>query len=268
MRPLPLAAALSLTLAALTAGAEDLPPPNLAPLPHDGPAPEGATARLLAAHQLQAMGMAQKDPVLLLAAAHLMAGVTLREVTRATADPVAAPVAEPKPAEKGKKKKAKADPVAETPPPEAAPQLVPQVVPDPATAAPLPGTLAIPQLLDAARDMLPEGDILRDVIADARSDTPPPGPVAEVTALQQGAGGATTFALPMAGQSYGEIGLLRLSGGAATLRVTDALGNPVCEDKSASPSALCGFVPRQSDRFLVTIRNDGAAPVDYLLITN
>jgi hypothetical protein len=128
--------------------------------------------------------------------------------------------------------------------------------------------LALPALLDAARDMAPEGDILRDVIADARADTPPPGPVAEVTSLRQSPGGATTFALPMAGQSYGEVGLLRLSGGPVTLRVTDAAGNPVCQDASAGPSALCGFVPRESDRFLVTITNDGSIPADYLLITN
>lgn len=261
MRPLPLAAILTACLA-LTAQADDLPPPNLAPLPQSAPATEGATARLIEAHRLQAMGLALKDPVLLLAAARLMASVTLREVTRATAEPVAEPKPPEKPADKSKKKKAKADP-APVPPAEA-----PQVVPDPATAAPLPGTLAIPALLDQARDLAPEGDILRDVIADARSDLAPPAPVAEVTALRQAPNGATTFALPMAGQSYGEIGLLRLFGGPVTLKVTDAAGNPVCQDQSAGPSALCGFVPRESDRFLVTIANDGSTAADYLLITN
>lgn len=112
------------------------------------------------------------------------------------------------------------------------------------------------------------GDILRDAIADAETETPPPGPVAQVTALSQDAGGNTTFSLPLPGQSYGEIGLLRLWGGHLTLKVTDAAGNPVCQDSSAAPSALCGIIPRESCSFLVTITNDGGNPARYLLITN
>lgn len=235
----------ALALLPLPAWAEDAP--NIAPLHGQ----DGAVARLLEAHRLQALGTDMRDPVLLMAAARLMQGVTLREVTRTEASPAA-----PKPDPKKKKAKEADAPVTAT------------VVPDPARAAPLPGSLDPGALMEAARGFLPEGDILRDAIADAEGETPPPGPVAEVTSLVQDAGGATTFALPLSGNSYGEIGLLRLGAGHLVLKVTDAAGNPVCEDASASRAALCGIVPRQSDRFLVTITNDGGVSAPYLLISN
>lgn len=255
MRPLALAFAL---LLALPARADDLPPPNLAPLR----GAEGAAARLIEAHRLHAIGLSARDPVVVLAAARMMQGVTLREVTRTSARPVT------EPEEKPRKKKAKAAtpdlPPADLPPADP----LPTTVPDPAQSAPLPGALDVHAMMEEARDLVPEGELLRDVIADAESETPPPGPVAEVTSLVQSPGGAVTFALALAGDSYSEIGLLRLGAGLLTLRVTDAAGNPVCQDASAGPSALCGIVPRESDHFLVTITNEGTEPAPYLLITN
>ena len=235
----------ALALLPLPAWAEDAP--NISPLHGQ----EGAVARLLEAHRLQALGKDMRDPVLLMAAARLMQGVTLREVTRTEAGP-----AEPKPDARKKKAKEADAPVTAT------------VVPDPAQEAPLPGTLDPKALMEEARAMLPEGDILRDAIADAEGETPPPGPVAEVTSLVQDAGGGTTFALPLAGNSYAEIGLLRLGEGHLVLKVTDAAGNPVCEDASAGPAALCGVVPRESGGFLVTVTNDGGVSAPYLLVTN
>ena len=251
---LPTIALLLLTQAAL---ADDLPPPNLAALQGS----DGTVARLIEAHRLASLGQSARDPVLLFAAARLMQGITLREVTRQTVDAAVVPATEPKPDTAKKPKK------------DAATVVTPDVaaiavVPDPARSAPLPGNLAPLALMEAARIMLPEGDILRDAIADAETETPPPGPVAQVTSLSQDAGGNTTFSLPLAGQSYGEIGLLRLGAGHLAFKVTDAAGNPVCEDTSAGPSALCGIVPRESGAFLVTITNDGGDPAPYLLITN
>ncbi|MBI1172936.1 hypothetical protein GC209_16200 [bacterium] len=246
-------------LAALPARAEDPSQPNIAAL-HGS---EGAAARLIEAHRLHALGLAAQDPVLVLAAARLMQGVTLHEVARQPA----APVAEPKPAEKTRKKKQKAaasDSVAD-PAPDVGP---PATVPDPMQSAPLPGALDPHAMMEEARAMLPEGELLRDVIADAEGEIPPPGPVAEVTALTQPAQAETTFTLALAGDTYSEIGLLRLGPGHLTLRVTDAAGFPVCQDASAGPAALCGVVPRESDHFLVTITNDGTEAAPYLLITN
>lgn len=240
----------ALALVPLPAWAEDTP--NIAPLHGQ----DGAVARLLEAHRLQALGKDMRDPVLLMAAARLMQGVTLREVTRTEAGP-----AEPKPDAKKKKTK-------EAPTTSASAPVTATVVPDPARQAPLPGTLDAKALMEAARAMAPEGAILRDAIADAESETPPPGPVAEVTSMIQDAGGATTFALPLAGNSYAEIGLLRLGEGHLVLKVTDAAGNPVCLDASAGPTALCGVVPRESGGFLVTITNDGGVSAPYLLVTN
>lgn len=240
---------LALALLAPALRAEDLPPPNIAPI-HGR---DGAVARLIEAQRLALLGQSVRDPVLLLAAARLMQGVTLREVTRARSDPVA------EPAEKSATKKTR-QPAAEA-------AAIP-VVPDPAQAAPLTGALDPAALMQAARALLPQGSLLRDAIADLAAEVPPPGPVAEVTSLLQAPQGATTFALPLAGQSYAEIGLLRLGPGHLTLRVTDTAGHPVCQDASAGPSVLCGVVPRESARFLVTISNDGAEPAPYLLITN
>lgn len=255
MRPLLLAPLLAVALLALPARADELPQPNIAPL-HGV---EGAAARLIAAHGLYALGQSARDPVLVFAAARLMQGVTLREVSRTPA----LPMAEPKPEEKPRKKKAKA-PAPDAPLPEPAAT----TVPDPAQSAPLPGALDPHALMEEARALLPEGELLRDVIADAESEIPPPGPVADVTALSQSAGGATTFALALSGDTYSEIGLLRLGAGHLTLRVTDAAGNTICQDGAAGPAVLCGLVPRQSDHFLVTIANDGPETAPYLLITN
>ena len=257
---------LVLALLALPAAAQENPP-NVSP--EQGA--DGSVARLIEAHRLADLGLEMRDAVLVFAAARLMQGVTLREVTRTQASPIEVTVARgPKPDEKKKKKDKMAD--AAKPVVQPAAQTValdaPVVVPDPAQSAPLPGALAVHDLMETARTLLPEGDLLRDVIANAETEVPPPGPVAEVTSLLQAPGGETTFALPLAGQSYAEIGLLRLGAGHLTLRVTDAAGNPVCRDTSAGPSALCGVVPRESDHFLITITNDGADQAPYLLITN
>ncbi|MGV8986114.1 MAG: hypothetical protein ACOH2H_07520 [Cypionkella sp.] len=278
MRPLALAPSLlalgllalsllALCLMALPAWAEDLPPPATAPNIAPIHGVEGAVARLIEAHRLYALGQSARDPILVLAAARLMQSVTLREVVRYPASPVVVP----KPAEAGKKKKDKvaasdapSDPAID---PASEPAAI-LTVPDPSQSAPLPGALDPHVMMEVARELLPKGELLRDVIADAEGETPPPGPVAQITALTLSAAGAITFAVPLAGDSYGEIGLLRLGEGHLTLRVTDAAGNPVCQDASAGYSALCGVVPRETGHFLVTIANDGIEAAPYLLITN
>ncbi len=244
---------------AQAAMAQDLPPANIAAMHGQ----DGSVARLIEAHRLADLGQTARDPVLLIAAARLMQGVTLREVPRTVAAPVTEPVSDPKPAEKPAKKKPKA----------ASPDTTPdvaaiQVVPDPAQQAPLTGLLDPAALMEAARAMLPADSVLRDAVADLAAEIPPPGPVAQVTSLVQQPGGGTTYALALAGQSYAEIGLLRMGAGHLTLRVTDATGHPVCQDASAGPSVLCGLVPRQSDHFLVTVTNDGQQAAPYLLISN
>ena len=254
MRPLArlLIAQILAQVVALPAWGQDTQP-NLSPLHGQ----DGSVARLIEAHRLADLGATTRDPVLLLAAARLMQGVTLREVPRALAAPV------DQPTEKPAKKKGK-EPAKNT----AGPVPAIQTVPDPAQQAPLTGLLDAAALMEQARALLPQGSLMRDAIADLAAELPPPGPVAQVTSLTQDPGGATTFALPLAGQSYAEIGLLRLGPGHLTLRVTDAAGHPVCQDASAGPAVLCGLVPRESDRFLVTIGNDGADTAPFLLITN
>lgn len=254
---------LLLALFALPAFAEG--PANLSPVT----AQPGAASRLIEAHRLFQLGKAAHDPLLVLAAARLMQGVTLREVTRRLADPL------PRPAEPDPKPEDKKDKPLQDPPPDPLPPPEPKVVPDPAQAAPLPGSLSPAALLAAARAMVPDKDPLGDVIADAEAQSPPPGQSVLVTSLIQSAAGNTTFLVPFAGESYGEIGLLRLSpdfpviaAGHLTLTVTDAAGNLACMDASASASALCGIVPRETGNFRVTITNDGLAPAAYLLITN
>lgn len=271
MRLLPLCLAL-LALPAFAEGPPNLSPPNLSP----ATGRPGTVARLIEAHRLYHLGQSAHDPLLILAAARLMQGVTLREVTRTIAEPL------PKDQDPDKTAKAKTDAAqarspgdVPSPPPDA------RVVPDPAQSAPLPGALDPKAMMAEARDMLTPKDLLGDVIARAEAETPPPGPVAMVTSLVQGPAGTTTFGVPLAGDSYGEIGLLQLSAnsteaavsdpatvGHLTLTVTDAAGNLVCRDASATSTALCGIVPKETGTFRVTITNDGTAPAAYLLITN
>lgn len=236
---------LILALLALPAFAETAPDPGPAT------ASPGTVARLIEAHRLYQLGQTAQDPLLVFAAARLMQRVTLREVVRIAAEPVPDASPLPRPADK--------------------------VVPDPARAAPLPAALNPQSLMAEARAMTPDNDLLRDVIAQAETEVPPPGPVAEVTSLVQPAGEKSTFSIPVAGGTYSEVGLLRLSGDGAddstaqghlTLTVTDALGKPVCQDVSASASVLCGIVPQVNGMFRVSIANDGPAPAAYVLITN
>jgi hypothetical protein len=263
---LPLFLAL-LALPAFAEGAPDLGPMIGRP---------GSVARLIEAHRLYQLGQSAHDPVLVFAAARLMQEVTLREVTRTLAEPLPTPP-EPEKKPKDKKDKSNVDPAKDGEPLAAPAATAATVVPDPAQSAALPGALTPAAMMAEARNMVPDKDLLRDVIANAETETPPPGPVAQVTSLIQSAGGNTTFSMPLAGGSYGEIGLLRLSpdltpdhasAGHLSMLVTDAAGNPVCVDASASASALCGIVPKETGTFRITVTNDGTAPAAYLLITN
>ena len=67
-------------LAALSpAAAQDQPVPNLTTAGRDAP---GGVARMFAAHQLYALGLANKDPLTVLNAARLAASVTLTDTAR------------------------------------------------------------------------------------------------------------------------------------------------------------------------------------------
>ncbi len=257
---------LCLVLFALPAFAETTP--NVSP----ATGRPGTVARLIEAHQLYLLGQSAHDPLLIFAAARLMQGITLRDVARTVAGPLPK-ATRPDPVKNPKDKtKAAKDPLPGQPS-DPKPLAGPEVVPDPAQAAPLPGALNPGAMMAEAGAMVPDKDLLGDLIAEAQTETPPPGPVAMVTSLIQSAGGNTTFSLPLAGKSYGEIGLLRLSAdlstaGHLTLTVSDQAGNPVCVDASASASALCGIVPKETGSFRVTVTNDGTTPAAYLLITN
>ena len=142
--------ALALLILALPAQADDLAS-NLARV-HGS---DGMVARLIEAHRLADLGQAAHDPVLLFAAAGLIQGVTLRQVARRLADPVAAPAPEPKPdkTKKPQKTAPSKEPAADVP--------AITVVADPARSTALPGSLDPQALKEAARVMLPDGDILR-----------------------------------------------------------------------------------------------------------
>jgi hypothetical protein len=274
---LPLCLPLILALAALPVFAQATP--NLSPTTGtSGTGTPGAAARLIEAHRLYQLGLTTKDALLVLTAARLMQGVTLREVTRTVAEPLAPQEPDPKTDKASKADKSDKTPKQDPPPVAAATKTETEtgpatIVPDPGQFAPLPGALVPKAMFATARAFAPGTSPLRDMIADAESEVPPPGMVALVSSLIQSAGGSTTFALPLAGESYGEVGLLRLPAnsdptGHLTMTVTDAAGNPVCVDASASASALCGIVPKESGLFRVTVVNDGTAPAAYLLITN
>ncbi len=213
---------------------------------------EGPASRLVTAHRLAELGQADRDPVLLMAAARLMQGLQLAE-GRLTA-------VEPPPPKKAAKP---ADPKAgaKTPTPSPADLQASATVPDPATATPLPGSLDPAALYETARQLAPEDSALREAIADAASEIPPPPALLTVSAMHQEKG-AQSFALALPGGDPVQIGLLRLSGAPAfTLAAPD--GTVLCEDASTSPGVLCTVTLPESQTLTLTLTGPG----DWLLAT-
>lgn len=192
------------------------------------PAGEGPLGRLELAARLHAEGVAQADPLLLLAAARLRHGLRL-----GPAGPAEAP-----------------------------PDRLPDWLPDwsdllDAAAAAAAGDAALLALIEAVRaDLAAEG--ARGVAT---------GQLYSIARLEAG-GSDTYPALPFAAGEYAEVYVEAEGAVPLSLHVFDSAGAPVCADTDPSPVAYCGWRPVEADRFTVRVDNPGAAATGYALMTN
>ena len=140
--------------------------------------------------------------------------------------------------------------------PDPAAKTAPQVIPlDPAV------------LLATARALNPDGT-LTDLINATAAETPPPPKALRATPAHLDPGQSQAWTLQFYGGTYAELAIIGAGQGNLDLLVTDANGNPICQDNGSADTATCGFVPRDNGDFTVSVTNSGQSPDAYQLITN
>lgn len=139
------------------------------------------------------------------------------------------------------------------------------------TGKPGPVTMALPDadaMLATARALADGGDMLPDLIESVATEAQVQPKSLQVTPSRLDPAMADTWTLPFYGGTYAELAILGAGQGNLDLRVTDADGNPVCQDSGSADTAICGFTPRDNGEFTATITNAGDAADSYSLITN
>jgi hypothetical protein len=132
-----------------------------------------------------------------------------------------------------------------------------------------PADPAAPAAVALAQSLAGEDPTLQDLVYDLDAQLPPARvDAAAVTASDLAAGQSDIWQIAFFGESPAEVAVLGDGDSSLDLRVTDAAGNLICADLSASDRVLCDFVPAGNGFFTVTVTNPGAAVNSYRLITN
>ena len=220
--------ALLIVMFATPALAEDAPV-----LEQDVIAAPGAVALYLQGLGLAELGQRHKDPLLVLAAARLMHGLSLRDTPRrpdgadeAASDPALAPAL----------------------------AAVRMTVPD-AVA-----------LLTVARG-LDVGDNYADLTDMLAREVPPQPHVLRASASTLAPGASETWTLPFYGGTHAELAVVGDGSSNLDLLVLSADQTQICQDGGSADRAYCGFVLRENGDVTITVSNAGAAPGNYLLLT-
>lgn len=204
--------------------------PNLSQSPHGAPGP--ATVLMLA-QRLYDRALADGNTTSLLAAIRLARGITLRPATGWTKETIG-----------------KAHP--DQPQGRTAPA-------DPASA----------EAMALARSLAGEDPTLEDLVYDLDAQLPQSRiDAVAVMSSDLAAGQSDIWRIAFFGESPAEIAVLGDGDSNLDLSVTDAAGNLICADLSATDRMLCDFVPARNGFFTVTVTNPGAAVNSYRLITN
>jgi hypothetical protein len=125
------------------------------------------------------------------------------------------------------------------------------------------------QMFDTATTLAAENEALLDLIDTSRREVafvPLTGVVSTTSALSMAQ--TDTWPVPFFGASLAELAILGSGASNLDLRVTDQLGNMVCQDIGPSDVAYCSFYPAENGTFLITVTNAGNAANNYLLLTN
>lgn len=183
------------------------------------------------AQALFALGTAQKDAVLALAAAKLAAGVQLAEVERDGAQtPAAASTAA-------------------------------------ADGAAAPADAA--QMLAAARSLAAGDDILMVLVEEAEAEGShglTSGAQRQLNALPAGA--SDSWTVPFFGGALAEIGVIGDGDTPLVVSVTDENSNRLTCPARGEDRFYCAFVPRWNGNFVISVTNTGDKTNSYYLLTN
>ncbi|MCB5409625.1 hypothetical protein [Pseudogemmobacter faecipullorum] len=200
--------------------------------PEDPPTARSGVAQLAQAHELFALGQAQGDALMVLAAARMAAGVSTEpgsELKRQTSGP-------------------------------AAPGQAPEPVREPAEA---------PEFYTRALAMAGDDPLLLELIGQAPAGSSQ-GQSRRVFAYKAdlAPGQTDSWELAVTGQDNVEIAVLGAGNQELTVSLSDASGQLHCAGSGPGSQIYCDAHPAPEGRLSLTIGNPGAAASRYLLLTN
>lgn len=222
----PVFCALAMMAVSLPVMAEDKGP-NLA-VNAPAAAPGGATTMVLA-QQLYAIGVANKDALMVVTAARMAGSVDAKDADR--------------------KKTTQGKPIAG--------QALTEALPISAT-----------EMLDRARELAGEDDTLQDLLDEVRPEGGLAKTAASRSLSELQAGQGDSWQVAFFGNSYAEVAVLGNGASNLDVRVMDEGGNTVCLDVGATDYFTCNFTPAVNGYFTVQVQNTGMQGERYYLITN
>ena len=192
-------------------------------------APGGATQAALA-QDLYAIGMANSDPLTVLAAAKLAASVAFTDVEREM-------------------------------------ETTGEEVADGPDAADAPKDAAA--MFADAKALAGEDETLVGLIEDAEAEGSRGRIGGASRTLSRMPGGRTdVFKVPFYGNSYAEVAVIGDGDSNLNVLITDENRNTICYDVSWSDKVYCNFTPAWNGYFYITVQNTGRSRNSYYLLTN
>lgn len=254
----------SLSLALATTALAVLAHPVLAQDPSDAtigtPAKEavaGGPTRMGLAQQIYALGVAQGDAVIVLAAARLAASVAVADMTPARLDLPAEGITVFRPPVLGRAISAGAVISLGT--------VGTAVAEDAEGAAPVTAEAMFAKASELAGD---DAAVLA-LIEDAQAESSR-GRVGEVVRLESRlpAGMTDVWEIPFQGNSLAELAILGDGVSNLDVSISDENGDAVCHQVGLSDTLYCDWLPARDGYFYVTVQNTGDAQSRYQLLTN
>lgn len=229
-----LVAALALPVLGLSARAE-APAPNLL---SQGKGTPGGARIFAMAQDLYQVGLANKDALTVLTAARLTSSVALQDGPDLRVE-----------------RQAEGGAVA---PPDSGEESEPHAGPVNANA-----------MLAAARSLAGEDDLILSLIEDAEVEGARGRVGGAIQRLSRLPGGLTdVWEVPFYGSAQSEVAIIGDGDSNLDVLISDANGNTICVDVSASDKMMCDFVPAENGYFYVSVQNKGDAKNSYYLLTN
>jgi hypothetical protein len=222
----PVLCALAMMAVSLPVMADDAVPNLVANAP--AVAPGGAMVMVLA-QQLYAVGVANKDALMVVTAARMAGSVDAKDT------------------ERKKTTEGKALP-GQTP----------------TDALPISAT----EMLARARELAGEDDTLQDLLDEVRPEGGLAMTAASRSLSELQAGQGDSWQVAFFGNSYAEVAVLGSGASNLDVRVMDEGGNTVCLDVGATDYFACNFTPAVNGYFMVQVQNTGMQGERYYLITN